>query len=164
VRVETGSTDGPLTRAGRRRLSRVLDTASSGPENVRKTRIGAPRERALGRTEVGRKGAQTTKNPVRFAYAPFCSGDVYVASQSHYVATSAHFDDQVLSGEMKVTQKQQILGAKGLCLSAMAGDSVESQQGTFAYRPMPAGTTCQSLTGKPWPVKAQTPPPAKPAQ
>jgi len=60
-------------------------------------------------------------------------------------------------------QKQQILGAKGLCLSAMAGDSVESQHGTFAYRPVPAGTTCQSLTGKPWPVKAQVPPPAKPA-
>jgi hypothetical protein len=94
----------------------------------------------------------------------FCSGDVYVASQSHYEATSAHLDGQVLSGEMKVTQKQQILGAKGLCLSAMAGDSVESQHGTFAYRPVPAGTTCQSLTGKPWPVKAQTPPPAKPAQ
>jgi hypothetical protein len=32
------------------------------------------------------------------------------------------------------------------------------------HRPVPAGTTCQSLTDKPRPEKAQTPPPAKPAQ
>jgi len=85
----------------------------------------------------------------------FCSGDVYVASQSHYTVERAHFDGHSLSGEFKVAQKQQILGASGLCLRAMAGDSTESQEGTFAYRPVPAGTTCQSLAGKPWPVKAE---------
>jgi hypothetical protein len=50
-------------------------------------------------------------------------------------------------------------GRQGLLPGPMADG-----HGTFAYRPVPAGTTCQSLTGKPWPVKAQTPPPAKPAQ
>ena len=85
----------------------------------------------------------------------FCSGDVYVASQSHYTVERAQLDERGLSGELNVAQKQQILGASGLCLRAMAGDSTESQKGTFAYRPVPAGTTCQSLAGKPWPVKAQ---------
>jgi hypothetical protein len=85
----------------------------------------------------------------------FCSGDIYVASQSHYTVERAQLDEHGLSGELKVEQKQQILGASGLCLRAMAGDSNESQRGTFAYRPVPAGTTCQSLAGKLWPVKAQ---------
>jgi hypothetical protein len=85
----------------------------------------------------------------------FCSGDVYVSSQAHYSVERAHLDGNGLSGELKVEQKQQILGASGLCLRAMAGDSSESQRGTFAYRPVPAGTTCQSLAGKPWPVKAE---------
>jgi hypothetical protein len=86
----------------------------------------------------------------------FCSGDVYVSSQSHYSVERAHLDGNVLSGELKVEQKQQILGASGLCLRAMAGDSSEIQRGVLAYRPVPAGTTCQSLAGKPWPVKEQT--------
>ena len=85
----------------------------------------------------------------------FCSGDLYVASQSHYTVERAQLDGHGLSGELKVEQKQQILGASGLCLRAMAGDSNESQRGTFVYRPVPLGTTCQSLAGKPWPVKAQ---------
>ncbi|MGA7740554.1 MAG: hypothetical protein WBP56_19755 [Polyangia bacterium] len=88
----------------------------------------------------------------------FCSGDVYVASQSHYTVERAQFDGRGLSGELRVEQKQQILGASGLCLRAMAGDSSESQRGTFAYRPVPLATTCQSLAGKPWPVKAQSKP------
>lgn len=91
----------------------------------------------------------------------FCSGDLYIASQSHYTVERARLDDNGLSGELKVEQKQQILSAKGLCLRAMAGNSTESQHGTFAFRSVPIGTTCQSLAGKPWPVRAQTPP-AKP--
>jgi hypothetical protein len=85
----------------------------------------------------------------------FCSGDVYVSSQSHYTVERAHLDGHGLSGELKVEQRQKILGASGLCLRAMAGDSSETQKGTFAYRPVPAGTTSQSLAGKPWPVQAQ---------
>jgi hypothetical protein len=85
----------------------------------------------------------------------FCSGDVYVASESHYTVERAQLDGHGLSGEFKVEQKQHILGARGLCLQAMAGDSTESQHGTFAYSPVLPGTTCQSLAGKPWPVKAQ---------
>jgi hypothetical protein len=87
----------------------------------------------------------------------FCSGDVYVASQSHYVAERAHLDQLGLWGELKVEQKQQILGASGLCLRAMAGDSSESQRGTFFFKRAASNTTCQSLAGKPWPVKAAVP-------
>jgi hypothetical protein len=85
----------------------------------------------------------------------FCSGDVYVASQSQITVERARLDERGLSGEMSATQKQHVLGARGLCLKAITGDSVELQRGTFAYKPVLPGTTCQSLAGKPWPVRAQ---------
>ncbi len=84
-----------------------------------------------------------------------CSGDVYVASQSQYAIESAIMDARGLTGVMSGTQKQHVLGARGLCLRAITGDSTEHQRGRFAYIPAPPQTTCQSLAGKPWPVKVQ---------
>jgi len=92
-----------------------------------------------------------------------CSGEVYVASKSHYIVDRAQIGVHGLSGELRVEQDQHILAARGLCLRLMAGDSTESQRGTFAYAPVLPGTTCQSLAGKPWPVKAPRQPVA-PAQ
>ncbi len=93
----------------------------------------------------------------------FCSGDLYAASQATYTPDKVRFSDKGVTGEVRVDQRQQILGAKGLCLRAMAGDSSETQSGAFAYRAVPAGTTCAALAGKPWPVQAPLPPvaPAK---
>lgn len=93
----------------------------------------------------------------------FCSGDLYAASQATYTAEKVRVTDQGMTGELKVDQRQQILGASGFCLRAMAGDSSDVQSGTFAYRAVPAGTTCASLAGKPWPVQA-TPPAAPPGK
>ncbi|HJX65072.1 MAG TPA: hypothetical protein VJ860_14105 [Polyangia bacterium] len=124
----------------------TIDVAADGGVKV------GPWDVAWGREDIdgdGKPGATFTVS------GTFCSGDVYVASQSHYTVERAQLDERGLSGELKVAQKQQILGASGLCLRAMAGDSTESQKGTFAYRPVPAGSTCQSLAGKPWPVRAQ---------
>ena len=91
----------------------------------------------------------------------FCSGDLYAASQATYTPDKVRVTDQGMTGEMKIDQRQQILGASGFCLRAMAGDSSDLQNGTFAYRAVPAGTTCASLAGKPWPVQAT--PPVQPA-
>ena len=124
----------------------TVDVATDGGAKI------APWDVAWGPEDMdsdGKPGATFTVS------GTFCSGDLYVASQSHYAVERAQFDGSSLSGEFKIEQKQQILGASGLCLRAMAGDSTELQKGTFAYRPVPAGTTCQSLAGKPWPVKAQ---------
>ena len=124
----------------------AIDVAADGGVKV------GPWDVAWGQEDMdgdGKPGATFTVG------GTFCSGNLYVASQSHYTVERAQLDEHGLSGELKVAQKQQILGASGLCLRAMAGDSTESQKGTFAYRPVPAGTTCQSLAGKPWPVKAQ---------
>jgi hypothetical protein len=124
----------------------AIDVAADGGVKV------GPWDVAWGREDMdgdGKPGATFTIS------GTFCSGDVYVASQSHYTVERAQLDERGLSGELRVAQKQQILGASGLCLRAMAGDSTESQKGTFAYRPVPAGSTCQSLAGKPWPVRAQ---------
>lgn len=87
----------------------------------------------------------------------FCSGDLYAASQAYYTPDKVRLFDKGMTGEVRVDQRQQILGAKGLCLRAMAGDSSESQSGTFAYRAVASGTTCASLAGKPWPVQAALP-------
>ena len=124
----------------------AIDVAADGGAKI------APWDVAWGREDMdgdGKPGATFTVS------GTFCSGDLYVSSQSHYTVERAQFDGQGLSGELNAEQKQQILGASGLCLRAMAGDSYESQHGTFAFRPVPSGTTCQSLAGKPWPVKAQ---------
>jgi len=124
----------------------AIDVAADGTVKI------APWDVAWGRDDMdgdGKPGATFTVS------GTFCSGDLYVASQSHYTVERAQLDHNGLSGEFAIEQKQQILGASGLCLRAMAGDNNESQKGTFAYRPMPAGTTCQSLVGKPWPVQAQ---------
>jgi hypothetical protein len=90
----------------------------------------------------------------------FCSGDLYVASQSRYTAEKVRTGENQLSGELKVDQRQQVMGASGFCLRAMVGDSTDQQTGTFAYRAVPAGTTCASLAGKPWPVQAAPPVPS----
>ena len=127
----------------------TIDAAADGAAKI------APWDVEWGREDMdgdGKPGATLTVS------GTFCSGDVYVASQSHYTVERAHLDGNGLSGELKVAQKQQILGASGLCLRAMAGDSSEAQHGSFAYHPVPPGTTCQSLAGKPWPVKAQSKP------
>ena len=86
-----------------------------------------------------------------------CSGDVYVSSQTMTSLLSGRATDDGISGVVSLRLKQKILAAKGLCLKLMAGDSDESQTGAFAYRRVEPGTTCQSLAGKPWPVKAGPP-------
>jgi hypothetical protein len=86
-----------------------------------------------------------------------CSGDIYVSSHTQTALLSGHTTDDGAIGEVSLLLKQKILGAKGLCLKLMAGDSDETQTGAFAYRRVEPGTTCQSLAGKPWPVKAGPP-------
>jgi len=86
-----------------------------------------------------------------------CSGDVYVSSYTATSLLSGRATDDGATGEISLRLKQKILGAKGFCLKLMAGDSDETQTGTFAYRRVEPGTTCQSLAGKPWPVKAGPP-------
>jgi hypothetical protein len=86
-----------------------------------------------------------------------CSGDVYVSNQSVTCLFSGHATDDGASGEISVKLKQKILGASGICLKLIAGDSDETQTGWFAYRRVEPGTSCHSLAGKPWPAKAGPP-------
>ena len=86
-----------------------------------------------------------------------CSGDVYVSNQSVTSLVSGHATDSGATGEISVKLKQRILGASGLCLKLIAGDSDETQTGWFAFSRVEPGTTCHSLAGKPWPAKAGPP-------
>jgi hypothetical protein len=84
-----------------------------------------------------------------------CSGDLYVASQSMTSLLAGHLTEDGAAGEISVHLKQKILGAHGFCLKLMAGDSDDTQTGSFAYRRVEPGTTCQSLAAAAWPVHAK---------
>ncbi len=84
-----------------------------------------------------------------------CSGEVYVSNQSTTTLLDSRVTDDGMSGKLAVHMKQKILGASGLCLKLIAGDSDETQTGYFAYRRIPAGNSCRTLADKPWPAKAQ---------
>jgi hypothetical protein len=84
-----------------------------------------------------------------------CSGEVYVSNQSTTSLLGGRVTEDGLVGKLSVRMKQTILGASGLCLKLIAGDSDETQTGSFAYRRIQPGNSCRSLAGKPWPVKAE---------
>jgi hypothetical protein len=89
-----------------------------------------------------------------------CSGDVYVSNHSVTRLVSGLATDDGVTGEISVRVKQKILGASGLCLKLIAGDSEETQTGWFAFRRVPIGSNCRNLADHPWPVKAGPPSPA----
>jgi hypothetical protein len=83
-----------------------------------------------------------------------CSGDVYVSNESETSLLSGRAREDGVSGQISVRLKQRILGATGLCLKLVAGDSDETQTGWFAFRRVPIGTSCRTLANHPWPVQA----------
>lgn len=84
-----------------------------------------------------------------------CSGEVYVSNASTTTLLTGQASEDGLTGKLSVHMKQEILGASGLCLKLIAGNSDEIQAGWFAYRRIQPGNSCRSLAGKPWPVKAE---------
>jgi hypothetical protein len=84
-----------------------------------------------------------------------CSGEVYVSNQSTSTLVAGQSTEDGLTGKLSVHMKQKILGASGLCLKLIAGDSDDTQTGWFAYRRISPGNSCRTLAGKPWPVKAE---------
>lgn len=86
--------------------------------------------------------------------APVCSGELYVSNRSRTRAT-ATLDAERLRGRATVHVKQEILGADGACLEAVAKATDERQSGPFAYVPVPEDTTCETLLRRGWPVIAK---------
>jgi hypothetical protein len=91
-----------------------------------------------------------------------CDGQVYVSNHATTTLVSGRATEDGMAGNIDVLVKQKVLGASGFCLKLVAGDSDERQIGNFAFRRVPIGSSCSSLAGKPWPVQASPPPPAKP--
>ena len=90
--------------------------------------------------------------------APICGGTVYVGSNSQAIARGIDMAGAI-SGELKVSIDQRILETSGGCLGLVAKDTKEQVAGTFAYVPVPAGSTCDSLlAAKAWPAHAKAPP------
>ncbi len=89
--------------------------------------------------------------------APICDGSLFVGARSRSLARGEAADDG-LHGELRVEVEQKIHGTSRTCLSMMAKDSADKLRGTFAYKRVPAGTTCASLLlGGAWPVRAEEP-------
>jgi len=84
-----------------------------------------------------------------------CSGEVYVSNQSATTVLSGRVTDDGMTGKLSVRMKQRILGASGICLKLIAGDSDETQSGSFVYRRIQPGNNCRTLADKPWPVKLE---------
>ncbi len=82
-----------------------------------------------------------------------CSGDLYVANRSRTRAR-AELSGDALRGNARVTVDQEVLGAKGACLSVVASDTHEVVNGPFAYAPVEASATCRSLMQTGWPIDA----------
>lgn len=82
-----------------------------------------------------------------------CSGDLYVANRSR-TSARAELSGDALRGTARITVDQEILGAKGACLSVVASDTHEVVSGPFAYAPVEATATCRSLMQSGWPIDA----------
>jgi hypothetical protein len=85
--------------------------------------------------------------------ARVCSGELYVANRSDTRARARVVDGRIY-GTTSVHVVQTVLGARGACLSVVASDTDERQRGTFAFAPVDAGETCESLTKNGWPIAA----------
>lgn len=86
--------------------------------------------------------------------APLCGGSVYVATESESRAEATPYD-AAIRGRITVTVHQRVLGASNVCLELAGSDTEEEQRGVFAYRPVPADSTCDSLAEAGWPVRAK---------
>ena len=85
--------------------------------------------------------------------ASICAGSLYVASDSESTGT-ARFGTNFIGGYVQTTIRQRILGADGMCLSAMADDTREEVAGPIAFVPVADDATCTSLLARSWPVDA----------
>ncbi|AKU90101.1 hypothetical protein [Vulgatibacter incomptus] len=99
----------------------------------------------------GKPGATVTVD------APICGGTVYVGSRSRSIARGKLVDGG-LRGELRASVSQKILETSGGCIGLVAKDTEEKVGGNFAYTPVPAGTTCETLLAKGWPIHADPPP------
>ena len=86
--------------------------------------------------------------------APICSGKIFVTSQSR-TQLRGREKDGGLAGEARAVSDQKTISADGMCLRTMAKDERDSVQGAFAYVPVQADATCESLLAAgAWPVRA----------
>jgi len=86
--------------------------------------------------------------------APLCSGKLYVKSESR-TQLRGKLEGGGIAGEVRAVSDQETIEAEGACLSVMAKDERDAVRGTFAFAPVPAGTTCESLDPARWPVEAK---------
>ena len=89
--------------------------------------------------------------------APVCDGRIFVRSHAR-TQLRGKAKDGAIAGEARAVSDQKTLDADGACLKMMATDERDSVRGTFAYVPVPAGSTCESLlAAAKWPAVASEP-------
>lgn len=113
----------------------------------------APWQAGWGREDVDGDGHPGVTLAVS---APLCSGQVYVASTS-WSKARVRLHRDAFEGEIRVRVHQRTLGASSGCLTLMSTDGRDRVKGTFRYERVPAGTTCDELEARGWPVHADDP-------
>ncbi|MBN2362333.1 MAG: hypothetical protein JXR83_22965 [Deltaproteobacteria bacterium] len=88
--------------------------------------------------------------------SPWCSGQIQVASRAVSQASGTLVDGG-MDAAIEVVTDQRILAASAWCLRAGSKDERLEQRGQVRYRPVPAGTTCETLAARPWPVHVELP-------
>lgn len=88
--------------------------------------------------------------------APMCGGTLHIASNTESRATAVT-SNAGLTGEIRVTIQREIVKASNPCLGLVDRHQTENVSGNFAWVPVPAGSTCESLETAGWPAVA-TPP------
>lgn len=83
-----------------------------------------------------------------------CGGQVFTAANTITNAEGTLTADG-MEGSVRVHNHEQVIDATSYCLRAGSQDKDEIQRGVFRYLRAPAGTTCASLAGRPWPVRAR---------
>lgn len=89
--------------------------------------------------------------------APMCDGTIYVANSSTTRLNDNRLDGDGWFGDVAVRVRQRVLGATNGCLLWGKRETDELQSGRFLFRRVAPGTTCASLRGRPWPVRAEPP-------
>jgi hypothetical protein len=83
--------------------------------------------------------------------APFCGGELYVASKASQTARGEPGKGRVVEGKLDIHVEQNILGARGPCLNLMARDTKEWMHGQFAFVKVEDDATCASVKAERFP-------------
>ncbi len=103
-----------------------------------------------GHTDIDANGEPGFNVGVKVAV---CSGSLEIASNTSFAGTATRVDGGI-DGRVDLVIDREILAASNACLGLVPKVSKDAVKGSFRWRPVDAGATCESLAAAGWPVTA----------